>query len=89
MTPPGPEAPVVLVKWYDFAKWLPERVENFAKASKCSAVTGLPDKSFAIAMLACKMAAQGPPCAIVISIIRISPPPPWTTSFAEAGPAIG
>jgi len=26
MTSRGPEAPVVLVKWYDFAKWLLERV---------------------------------------------------------------
>jgi hypothetical protein len=26
MKPPGPEAPVVLVKWYDYAKWLLERV---------------------------------------------------------------
>ena len=25
MKPPGPEAPVVLVKWYDYAKWLLER----------------------------------------------------------------
>jgi hypothetical protein len=34
MTPPGPEAPVVLVKWYDFAKWLLERVENFPKSQR-------------------------------------------------------
>ena len=34
MKPPGPEAPVVLVKWYDFAKWLLERVENFPKSQR-------------------------------------------------------
>jgi hypothetical protein len=28
MKPPGPEAPVVIVKWYDYAKWLLERVET-------------------------------------------------------------
>lgn len=26
-----PEAPVVLVKWYDYAKWVLERVESFPK----------------------------------------------------------
>ena len=30
----GPDAPVVLVKWYDFAKWLLERVENFPKSQR-------------------------------------------------------
>lgn len=34
MPPPGPEAPVVLVKWYDYAKWLLERVENFPKSQR-------------------------------------------------------
>ena len=34
MKPPGPEAPVVLVKWYDYAKWLLERVENFPKSQR-------------------------------------------------------
>jgi hypothetical protein len=26
-----PEAPIVLVKWYDYAKWALERVESFPK----------------------------------------------------------
>ena len=30
----GPKAPVVLVKWYDDAKWLLERVENFPKRQR-------------------------------------------------------
>ena len=34
MDPPGPESPVVLVKWYDYAKWLLERVENFPKSQR-------------------------------------------------------
>ena len=34
MKPPGPEAPVVLVKWYDYTKWLLERVENFPKSQR-------------------------------------------------------
>jgi len=34
MKAPGPEAPVVLVKWYDYAKWLLERVENFPKSQR-------------------------------------------------------
>ncbi len=35
MTKPlGPDAPVVLVKWYDFAKWVLERVENFPKSQR-------------------------------------------------------
>ena len=34
MKPPGPESPVVLVKWYDYAKWLLERVENFPKSQR-------------------------------------------------------
>ena len=34
MQPPGPEVPVVLVKWYDYAKWLLERVENFPKSQR-------------------------------------------------------
>ncbi len=34
MKPPGPEAPVVLVKWYDYAKWLLERAENFPKSQR-------------------------------------------------------
>ncbi len=34
MKPPGPEAPIVLVKWYDYAKWLLERVENFPKSQR-------------------------------------------------------
>jgi len=29
-----PEAPVVLVKWYDYAKWVLERVESFPKNQK-------------------------------------------------------
>ncbi len=27
MKPPGPEAPVVLVKWYDYSKWLLGQME--------------------------------------------------------------
>jgi len=34
MKPPGPEAPVVLVKWYDYAKWLLERIGNFPKSQR-------------------------------------------------------
>ena len=34
MKHPGPDAPVVLVKWYDYAKWLLERVENFPKSQR-------------------------------------------------------
>ena len=34
MKPPGPEAPVVLVKWYDYTKWLLERVENLPKSQR-------------------------------------------------------
>jgi hypothetical protein len=34
MKPLGPEAPVVLVKWYDYSKWLLERVENFPKSQR-------------------------------------------------------
>ena len=34
MKPPGPEAPVVLVKWYDYTKLLLERVENFPKSQR-------------------------------------------------------
>ena len=30
----GPEAPVVLVKWYDYARWVLERVESFPKNQK-------------------------------------------------------
>jgi hypothetical protein len=30
-TSPQPEVPVVLVKWYDYAKWVLERVESFPK----------------------------------------------------------
>jgi hypothetical protein len=29
-----PESPVVLVKWYDYAKWVLERVESFPKNQK-------------------------------------------------------
>jgi hypothetical protein len=34
MKPAGPETPVVLVKWYDYAKWLLERIENFPKSQR-------------------------------------------------------
>jgi hypothetical protein len=34
MQPSGPETPIVLVKWYDYAKWLLERVENFPKSQR-------------------------------------------------------
>ncbi len=34
MQPTGPEAPIVLVKWYDYSKWLLERVENFPKSQR-------------------------------------------------------
>ena len=36
MKPPGPEVPVVLVKWYDYAKWLLERVESRAGGGRTS-----------------------------------------------------
>ena len=29
-----PELPVVLVKWYDYAKWVLERVESFPKSHR-------------------------------------------------------
>lgn len=29
-----PELPVVLVKWYDYAKWVLERVEGFPKSQR-------------------------------------------------------
>jgi hypothetical protein len=29
-----PESPIVLVKWYDYAKWVLERVESFPKNQK-------------------------------------------------------
>lgn len=32
--PETPELPVVLVKWYDYAKWLLERVEGFPKSQR-------------------------------------------------------
>lgn len=28
MKPPGAELPIVVTKWYAFAKWPPERVET-------------------------------------------------------------
>jgi len=34
MQPSGPESPIVLVKWYDYTKWLLERVENFPKSQR-------------------------------------------------------
>jgi hypothetical protein len=34
MKSPGPEAPVVLVKGYDYAKWLLNRVKNFTKSQR-------------------------------------------------------
>jgi len=34
MKPSGPEAPAALVKWYDYAKWLLERIENFPKSQR-------------------------------------------------------
>ncbi len=34
MRPSGLETPIVLVKWYDYAKWLLERVENFPKSQR-------------------------------------------------------
>jgi hypothetical protein len=32
MKPPGAEAPIVLVKWYAYAKWVLERVAGFPKS---------------------------------------------------------
>jgi hypothetical protein len=34
MQSPRPEAPVVLVKAYNYAKWLLDRVENFKKSQR-------------------------------------------------------
>lgn len=34
MKPPGPEMPLVVVKWYAYAKWLLERVESFPKSQR-------------------------------------------------------
>ena len=28
------DPPVVLIKWYDFTKWLLDRVENFTKSQR-------------------------------------------------------
>ena len=32
MKPPANDAPLVLVKWYAYAKWILERVESFPKS---------------------------------------------------------
>ena len=34
MKPPGSDAPIVLVKWYAYAKWVLERVESFPKSQR-------------------------------------------------------
>ena len=34
MKPPGSDAPLVLVKWYAYAKWVLERVESFPKSQR-------------------------------------------------------
>ena len=32
--PPGPDAPKVLIQWYNYAKWMLERVESFPKSQR-------------------------------------------------------
>jgi hypothetical protein len=34
MKPPGPDMPVVVTKWYAYAKWVLERVEGFPKSQR-------------------------------------------------------
>jgi hypothetical protein len=34
MQPSRPESPIVFVKWYDYSKWLLERVGNFPKSQR-------------------------------------------------------
>lgn len=34
MKPPGPDLPIVVTKWYAYAKWLLERVEGFPKSQR-------------------------------------------------------
>lgn len=34
MKPPANDAPLVLVKWYAYAKWILERVESFPKSQR-------------------------------------------------------
>ena len=34
MKTPGSDAPIVLVKWYAYAKWVLERVESFPKSQR-------------------------------------------------------
>ena len=42
------DPPVLLVKWYDFAKWLLERVESFPKSQRFVFGQRLADRSLAI-----------------------------------------
>lgn len=32
--PPGPDAPKVLIQWYNYSKWVLERVEGFPKSQR-------------------------------------------------------
>ena len=34
MKPPGADLPVVVTKWYAYAKWVLERVESFPKSQR-------------------------------------------------------
>lgn len=34
MKPPGTDLPIVATKWYSYAKWVLERVENFPKSQR-------------------------------------------------------
>ena len=42
------DPPVLLVKWYDFAKWLLERVESFPKSQRFVFGQRLADRSLGI-----------------------------------------
>ena len=46
--PRASDPPVLLVKWYDFAKWLLERVESFPKSQRFVFGQRLADRSLAI-----------------------------------------
>jgi hypothetical protein len=59
MQPSGPETPIVLVKWYDYAKWLLERVENFPKSQRFVLGQRLANQAMEVMDL---LGQQGPNC---------------------------
>ena len=46
--PKKPDAPVLLVRWYDYTKWLLERVDSFPKNQRFIFGTRLADAVLAI-----------------------------------------